>query len=245
MIVSALPVVMSSSSKSDLRIDWASYEAAKFACQNWHYSKCTPKFKQVWIGAWEKNKFIGIVAFGRSTSPYLGTAYGLETTECVELTRIALKSHNAPVSRIMAIAIKLLKKQSPGLRLLVSLADSMQGHHGGVYQAGNWIYVGKSSACEQYFYKGKWRNDTPLHRALKKKPALKKTLKTRKIPGKHKYLMPLDAKMRARIEPLAQPYPKREKQANVGTTDTATVQHRSSRSNSLKNKANLESKEVS
>lgn len=37
----------------------------------------------------------------------------------------------------------------------------------------------------------------------------------------------------------------REKQANVGTTDTATVQLRSSRSNSLENKANLESKEVS
>jgi len=37
--------------------------------------------------------------------------------------------------------------------------------------------------------------------------------------------------MRAKLEPLAQPYPKREKQANVGTTDTAAEHHRPSRSN--------------
>jgi hypothetical protein len=33
------------------------------------------------------------------------------------------------------------------------------------------------------------------------------------VPGKHRYLMPLDADMRARIMPLAKPYPKRAKQA--------------------------------
>ena len=30
--------------------------------------------------------------------------------------------------------------------------------------------------------------------------------------GKHRYLMPLDAEMRARIMPLAKPYPKRAKE---------------------------------
>ena len=33
---------------------------------------------------------------------------------------------------------------------------------------------------------------------------------------KHRYLLPLDADMRARIAPLAQPYPKRVKQATDG-----------------------------
>ena len=33
---------------------------------------------------------------------------------------------------------------------------------------------------------------------------------------KHKYLMPLDQAMRAKIAPLAKPYPKRPKQAEAG-----------------------------
>lgn len=203
--------------KNDLRIDWATYEAAKYACENWHYSRCTPKSKQAWIGVWEREKFIGIVSFGRSTTPYLGDAYGLKTTECVELTRIALRKHESSVSRIMAIAFKLIKKQSPGLRLLISLADPSQGHIGSVYQAANWIYVGRSSKCLQYFYNGKWRNDTPLHKLLVAKPSLKSRLKTREIEGKYKYLMPLDNEMRKRILPLAKPYPKRASSADSGT----------------------------
>jgi hypothetical protein len=36
------------------------------------------------------------------------------------------------------------------------------------------------------------------------------------IPGKHRYLMPLDKKMSDKIAPLAKPYPKRVKQAMTG-----------------------------
>jgi hypothetical protein len=58
------------------------------------------------------------------------------------LTRIALTNHKAPVSRIMAITLRKLKKHAKGLKLVVSYADFNQGHHGGIYQATNWIYVG-------------------------------------------------------------------------------------------------------
>lgn len=34
-------------------------------------------------------------------------------------------------------------------------------------------------------------------------------LRKRLTPGKHRYLMPLDDEMRAKIAPLARPYPKR------------------------------------
>lgn len=203
--------------KAVLKIDWATYEAAKYACENWHYSKCTPKFKQVWVGVWENEKFIGVVSFGRSSTPYLGDAYGLLTTECCELTRVALRKHSNPVSRIIAIAIRFLKQQSPGMRLIVSLADGMQGHHGGIYQAGNWIYVGRSSINKQYFFRDKWRNDTPLMRYLQQNPKERKTLKSRTIPGKHKYLMPLDNEMRKRILPLVRPYPKRASSETIDT----------------------------
>jgi len=205
--------------KPKLKIDWATHEAAKYACENWHYSKCTPKFKQVWIGAWEDDRFIGILAFGRSSTPYLGDAYNLTTVECAELTRVALRGHKTPVSKILSIAVKMLKKQSPGMRLLVSLADTMQGHHGGIYQATNWIYIGSSSSNTQYFFREKWRNDSSLMRYLQKNPEAKKSLLSRKIPGKHKYLLPLDDEMRIKIAPLAKPYPKRQKQAMTVPTE--------------------------
>jgi hypothetical protein len=35
--------------------------------------------------------------------------------------------------------------------------------------------------------------------------------------SKNRYLMPLDAEMKARIEPLRKPYPKRERSADSGT----------------------------
>lgn len=200
-----------------LKLDWCSYDAAKYAVEHWHYSKCLPKFKQNWIGVWENLKFIGIISFGRSSTPYLGTAYNLTTFECAELTRIALKKHETPVSKIISIAVKMVKKKSPGIRLFVSLADPSQNHVGSVYQASGWTYIGKSSSMKQYLYKGKWRNDSSLHRKMKKNAILKKTLKSRKIQGKHKYVLGLDKEMAAIVNVLAKPYPKRAESETVDT----------------------------
>ena len=193
----------------NLKVDWCGYKAASYACKRWHYSKCVPKYKQVWVGVWENEKFIGIVSFGRSSTPYLGTKYGLKTTECAELTRIALTSHISFVSEIMSKAIKLLKTQSKGIKLLVSLADPRQDHIGAIYQATNWIYVGRSSSNKQYYFRGKWRNDSPLMRYLKQHPNKKAKMKTRKVEGKHKYLLALDKKIRKQIIKLSEPYPKK------------------------------------
>ena len=44
----------------ELKIDWATHKAAKYACENWHYSKCLPSGKTVKLGVWEDNNFIGI-----------------------------------------------------------------------------------------------------------------------------------------------------------------------------------------
>jgi hypothetical protein len=196
-------------SKVDLRLDWVGHDAAKFAVEHWHYSKRMPKFKQVYVGAWENSQFIGVVIFGLSVTPYLGDAFNLSVIECAELTRIALNRHQSPVSRIGAIALKMITHQSPGLRLIVSYADPFQGHNGSIYQAMNWVYVGRSSAVRQYYYRGDWRNDTPMFRDFAANPTLRKITPYRDLPPKHKYLYPLDDDMRRQIEPLRKPYPKR------------------------------------
>ena len=80
-------------SKHDLRVDWATHDAAKYACLNWHYSKCLPVGKLVKVGAWEYGKFIGVVIFGRGANHNIGKSFGLKQDECVELIRIALTNH--------------------------------------------------------------------------------------------------------------------------------------------------------
>jgi len=95
--------------KPRIRIDWATHEAAKYACVNWHYSKCLPVGKLVKVGAWENDKFIGVVVFGRGANKSLGEPYGCSQLECCELVRIAMTDHITPVSKIMMIAIKFLK----------------------------------------------------------------------------------------------------------------------------------------
>lgn len=212
--------------KHELKIDWATHEAAKFACEKWHYSKCLPVGKLVKIGAWENGKYIGCVIFGRGANNNMLKPFGLQQNDGCELVRIALNKHNNPVSKIMALAIKFLKKSQPNLKLIVSYADPEEGHHGGIYQACNWIYTGLSSKAIKVFYKGKWS-----HKKTVDDSGVNQTFLDKKtVEGKHRYLMPLDEKMKIKVAKLAKPYPKRMKQAIVDTLDVAAEHHRPIRS---------------
>ena len=112
----------------------------------------------------------------------------------------------------MARAIKMLKQQSPGLRLVVSYADTGQGHHGGIYQATNWIYEGKGKPATEYFFNGRWVHSMQVQTFIRKGDiASRSGIPKREGTAKHKYLMPLDNEMRLRVLPLAKPYPKRAK----------------------------------
>jgi hypothetical protein len=114
--------------------------------------------------------------------------------------------------------------------LIVSFADTSQGHHGGIYQAGNWVYSGQGASAKFYMIHGKLTHPRTLGSAglvqnldgaKRRDPNAKSVV----VPGKHRYLMPLDAEMKERILPLAKPYPKRAKQA---MTDDQSAQRQGS-----------------
>ena len=154
-------------------------------------------------------RFIGVVIFAYGANNNIGKPYGLQQVECCELVRVALADHKTAVSKIVAIALKFLKKNSPGVRLVVSYADTAQGHYGGIYQAGNWVFSGTSKGATQYVLNGRIVHSMQVQtyiRAgkLKSRAGLEKA----SAGDKHKYLMPLDDAMRAKIAPLAKPYPK-------------------------------------
>ena len=203
--------------KPVLKIDWATHESAKYAVENWHYSESMPVGKLVKVGAWENGKFIGVVLFGRGANNNIGKHYKLDQTAICELVRIALTKHITPVSKIAAIAMRFLKSNSPGLRLIISYADPSQGHHGGIYQAGNWLYCGTSQAQQEVMHNGKIMHKRTANSLFGTIKGMQKS----PIMWKHKYLMPLDNEMRKRILPLSKPYPKR---AGSDTKDTSGFQ---------------------
>ena len=123
-------------------VDWCSYETAKYAVTHWHYSRTMPVSKMAHLGAWEDGRFIGAVVFSWGANPNIGKPYDLKLTEIAELVRVALTKQTVQTSQIVSLAVKPMSRQSPGLRLFVSYADRREGHHGGIYQAMNWLYVG-------------------------------------------------------------------------------------------------------
>jgi hypothetical protein len=196
-----------------LRLDWCTHEAAKYACEHWHYSKCIPKSKLAKIGVWEHDKFIGAVVFGVGANNNLSKPYALRSEQVCELVRVALKAHSAPVTRIVAIALKMLRAAFPNLRLVVSFADTEQGHKGTIYRAGGWIYAGASIPADEYLVNGKRWHGRSLRNT---KP---KTLTTRQyakhldpnalvIKGSRKlrFLMPLGNRARSIAERHRKPY---------------------------------------
>jgi len=216
------------SSKPALRLDWCSHQAAKYAVEHWHYSRLMPRFKLVKIGVWEDGGFIGVVMFGCGASNALGKPYGLTPLQTCELVRVALKAHRTPVTRIVALSIKMLKKAQSRLRLVVSFADPMQGHHGGIYQGGNWIYSGKSSPDTVYFDANSVKHHSRNIKATAYRDragvvnyARSDMVRTEILPGKYRYLYPLDDAMREQIAPFAKPYPKQPRAGSVdGDTST-------------------------
>lgn len=209
-----------------LRLDWCSYQAAKYAVENWHYSKTMPTGKDNCIGVWEDSLFIGVIVFGTGASSNLGTPYNLLWSECCELVRVALTNHLTPVSQIVSIALKLLKRQNPKIRLCVSFADPFHNHLGVIYQAGNWIFTGVTGKGEIYrlangrlahprrFTGTGWNAPKPI-------PVGAIKLQT---PGKYRYLYPLDEAMRKQIEPLRKPYPKKVTGAGSIATNAIPLQ---------------------
>lgn len=187
-----------------------SVKAARHAVEHWHYSRKMPMPPFVCYGAWESDRYVGAVIFARGANLNLYSPYGLDQTQGAELVRVALRDHEAPVSQVVMAAIKRLRASSPGLRLLVSFADPSHGHHGGIYQAMGWVYAGRSSPEKAYRDKaGRVFHSRVVRGGYQfgRPSASPKNVEPIQIPGKHRYLLPLDRAMRRKIAKMAHAYP--------------------------------------
>jgi hypothetical protein len=202
-----------------LHIAPCTLEAAEYACKNYHYSgKLAGKgLSTVPFGVWENGIFVGSIMYGLGATGNIGKPFGLVKGEICELVRIALKKHETPVSRMLAITVKMLHKSSNGLRMIVSFADSGQGHHGGIYQACGWIYLGKTSGNGYFFIRGRIVHSRSIHgkygSGTQSLSWIRKNLDPKATPvqtgAKHKYVWCYDERLKRKITAISLPYPKR------------------------------------
>ena len=117
-----------------------------------HYAKRIPQIMFA-FGLYDDNQLKGVVTYGIPASPSLCMGIcGKEYSEKVlELNRLCLMDNNKNESSfLVANSIRLLPKPT----IIVSYADTSQGHVGYVYQSTNFIYTGLSANRVDWTVKG-------------------------------------------------------------------------------------------
>jgi hypothetical protein len=162
---------------------------------------------------------VGVAVFGTGVSRQIARPHGLLRSEVLELVRVAMKAHDVPVTRFLAVALRMIKKQYPQVRLIVSFADPNQGHEGKIYQAGNWIYTGHGRLSDNKgLFRTPWgdllHNRATVGSDLPRTPDGERVIMSRgrscrfsdlvrvKQLHKHRYVYPLDPSLRETIEPV-------------------------------------------
>lgn len=127
------------------------YETYAWLLQK-HYAKRIPQIMYS-FGLYEDDQLIGVITYGIPASPSLCMGIcGKEYSDKVyELNRLCLLNNDKNQSSfLVANSIKLMPKPC----IIVSYADTEQGHIGYVYQASNFMYTGLSAYRVDWTVKG-------------------------------------------------------------------------------------------
>ncbi len=139
---------------------------AKQFMQKYHYTKSCPKSTYA-LGFYYNNQLCTMIVYGQPSNFNLAKSLweGGNEQECLELLRL-FSFDWCPKnieSYCISKSIKWLKQNHPEIKILVSYADTSVGHVGYIYQASNWLYIGKSSAEREIFIDGVKRHRRDLY----------------------------------------------------------------------------------
>ena len=117
-----------------------------------HYAKrlCPVSYA---FGAFDGERMVGIVTYGTpASSPLRQGVCGKNWEDrVIELNRLCCESKANLASQLVGQSLRMLPKPS----IVVSYADTAQGHVGYVYQACNFIYTGLSAKRTDWKIKGR------------------------------------------------------------------------------------------
>jgi hypothetical protein len=136
---------------SEIKVERISTEDAKPWLLERHYARRLCPISHA-FGAFDGSTLIGVVTYGcPSSSPLREGICGNEwSSNVLELNRLCCESRKNLASTLVGRSLALLPKPS----IVVSYADTGQGHIGFVYQATNFIYTGLSAKRTDWKIKG-------------------------------------------------------------------------------------------
>ena len=130
--------------KSNYKVTKISYHETKPFILGIHYAKRMPSISFA-FGLFRNDVLVGVVTYGSPASPSLckGICGEHWKQNVIELNRLVLIDNiKNEASYLVAQSLKLL----PVPKIIVSYADTAQGHIGYVYQAINFLFTGTTKA---------------------------------------------------------------------------------------------------
>ena len=108
-----------------------------------HYSGKVVSNSKLHFGVFLDNKLHGVMSYGSSLdkSKIIGLVKGTKWNEFLELNRMAFDDvlpRNSE-SRAISQSIKLIKKNAPHIKWIISFADGCQCGDGTIYRASNFV----------------------------------------------------------------------------------------------------------
>lgn len=129
-------------------------DAVKFV-RMYHYSKILPRITKYYLGIYDEETLLGVVTLGYGTQPLQTIKKifyndNMESKDYLEIGKMCFVPHmnNNKYfgSYTLSLIVKWMKKNTNCL-FLYTLADGIMGKCGYVYQASNFIYLGKFKTC--------------------------------------------------------------------------------------------------
>ncbi len=191
------------------------YDVAMYYVKRYHYlhraCPCSVAF-----GLFRGGEVVGVIVYGTpSSAPLRSGICGPDRAgDVVELCRLWIQDGQPKNSASHLIGRTLPKCGKP---IVVSFADTSQGHVGVVYQATNWIYTGLSAKRTNWTIEGDARHCQTIadkHTAAQLRETYGAAFTLQPRPLKHRYVyFNCDRKTRQELLSLLRypvlPYPKK------------------------------------
>lgn len=142
---------------NEIKIDVIDKEQAITFVQTYHYSKILPRLTKHYLGVYENDILCGVVTLGWGTQPlqtirkifYNHTFESKDYFEIGKMCFLPEMNNSNFGSRAMKSVIQWVKANTDCL-YLYTLADGIMGKCGYVYQASNFVYIGKFKTSVYY-----------------------------------------------------------------------------------------------
>ena len=157
-------------SAKDIVIKPINSKVAEKVCKMYHYSGKVAAISQLHFGVFYKDKIEGVLQFGPPIDrrKLLPLVRGTKFNDFLELNRMAFSDRlpRFSESRAISICMKIIKKNYPNIKWVVSFADATQCGDGTIYRASGFVLtaIRKNSTI----YKLKTGEITAKHGTTKK-----------------------------------------------------------------------------